>query len=138
MKKKETISAKMRLALDTIGYGDDVRFVNCFEAQVYGERTFKVMSEAPIISKTKYGTSILVRLQHLGLFPIEKLKLVQSNVFTNDEKAKKGLHCCIDSNCPECEYAKYGPLCIPELHKDLQAYAKRIESYRAVKEGGKK
>ena len=137
-KREEKIDAKLRALLDTIGFGDDVKFVDCYEAQVYGDKTFKVMSEEPVVKEIKGGAYIMVRLQHLGWFPIQKIKLVQSNVFTNDEKAKKGLCCCIHANCCECEYAKYGILCTAELHKDLQAYVKRIDSYRAVKEGGKK
>ena len=134
MKKKEIIDAKTRKALDTIGYGDDVQFVDCFEAQVYGEKTFKVMSEEPQIIRNRYGTFVTVRLQHLGWFPIDKLKLVRSNIPSDEEKAKNGLCCCLHGNCSECDYRNYGFACIDYLHKDLSLYAEKIENFRSRKE----
>ena len=101
----QKIDKKTSIALDTIHYGDVVKFKDCFETQIYGDRTFRVISEAPIINKDKFVT---VRLQGLGWVLINKLELAEfiSKDEKSDQEVIKALQCCDKSepDCADCPY----------------------------------
>lgn len=129
MAKKQKMDERTRRALDTISYGDVVRFYDCFEAQVYGEKTFRVMSEEPQIYQERF---VMVKLQALGWFPIGKLMKVWSEETTKcDQEVIKGLICC-DYDIPKCEECPYKDLgvgvCSKILLHDSNVLVKRREN----------
>lgn len=130
------LDARTQKALETIGCGDTVRFYDCFEAEVYGKRTFIVQSEFPEIYKEKY---VLVKLHGLGKFPIGKLKKVPTfEGDYGDNEIKEALIRCVGTDEPKCEgcpYEKEGPgVCSVKLLKDSNDYIKRIEDWRKERE----
>lgn len=129
MAKKQKMDERTRQALNTIEYGDVVRFYDCFEAQVYGEKTFRVISEQPIIYQERY---VMVKLQGLGLFPIGRLKKVSNEQPTmSDQEVLKGLICCDQEtpDCAECPYVKFGPaVCSQQLLHDSNVLVRRRDN----------
>ena len=111
------IDKKTRRALDTISYGDVVRFNDCFETQVYGDKTFRVISENPIITNGKF---ISVRLQGLGWVLANKLVLAEfvSKDERCDQEVIKALQCC-DNTEPDCENCPYNTIEATLCHRIL-------------------
>lgn len=130
MKKKQKMDERTRQALETIDYGDIVRFYDCFEAQVYGDKTFRVISEHPIIYQDRY---VLVKLQGLGQFPIGRLKKVSNEVPSmSDQEVMNGLKCCDQSppDCEHCAYNKYSPaVCSQQLLHDSNVLIRRRDNF---------
>lgn len=138
MGKKQTIDERTRIALDTISCGDMVQFYDCFEAIVYGDTKFRVISEHPIIQNERY---VFVKLQHLGLFPIGRLKKVEDPFTFSDEEIRKGLVCCTldenNKNCEECPYCILGKKsCEAKVTRDSTLLLKRISAYHASRAEG--
>ena len=129
--KKPKLDERTQKALETISCGDMVKFYDCFEAIVYGDTKFRVISEHPIIQNERY---VFVKLQHLGLFPIGRLKKVEDPFTFSDEEIRKGLVCCtLDENCKNCEECPYKILGKPNCHAkvttDSSLLVKRINAY---------
>jgi hypothetical protein len=131
MKKKQKMDERTRKALDTIAYGDVVRFYDCFEAQVYGDKTFRVISENPIIYQECH---VLVKLQGLGQFPIGRLKKVSNEEPSMcDQEVINGLMCCDQSppDCEKCAYNKYSPACCSQqLLHDSNVLLRRRDNFK--------
>lgn len=138
--KQIKLDERTQKALDTISTGDKVKFYDCFEALVYKDETFRIISEHPQIQETKHGKFVLVHLSNLGWFPIGKLKRIDETVFS-DREIQKGLICCsLDKdfcNCAECPYVGI-PDCDSKLTSDSNALIKRLDKFYAEKAGAKK
>lgn len=134
--KNERISERLRKALDTIKHGDRVRFYDCFEAQIYKDKTFYVISENPMIYETKYGVEVMVKLQGLGLFPLERLVRVEEPCEFSDEEIRKALVCCTkaEPDCVNCPYKFLGAsVCSARMDKDSENLLRRIETFVKAK-----
>ena len=138
--KQFKLDERTQKALDTISPGDKVKFYGCFEALVYKNDTFRIISEHPQIQETKHGKYVLVKLSNLGWFPIGKLKRIDETVFS-DKDIQKGLICCsLDKdfrNCAECPY-KDIPDCASKLTSDSNALIKRLDKFYAEKREARK
>ena len=132
--KKPKLDERTQKALETISCGDKVKFYDCFEAIVYGDTVFRVMSEHPLIIKN----NVFVKLQHLGLFPIGRLKRVDDCFIFSEEEMKKALRCCAeDVNNPKCDKCPYNVLptttCSIQMLKDNNDRIRRIEEFKKYK-----
>lgn len=130
--KKIKLDERTRHALNTIDYGDVVKFQDCFEAEVYGDKTFRVISEQPIIYQNKY---VMVKLQGFeknnDWFQIGNLKKVSTEFLKfSDQEVIKGLICC-DKPIPDCEKCPYKKItsvrCSSQLLHDSNVLVRRRE-----------
>ncbi len=134
--KIQKLDERTTKALATIAYGDKVKFYDCFEAVVYGDKTFRVMSENPIIStNSKNGyRSVMVKLQGLGLFPIGRLIRVSEDEGFSDLEIRKGLICCTSTpenpRCEECPFYRLGtPGCYQTMDRLTEDLIRRLDNY---------
>ena len=70
-KKQVEYEKKVKENLATIRVGDAVVCVDCWEAELYGDKEFKVISEP-----WQIGGSWCVKLEGIGAFDIGRLKKV--------------------------------------------------------------
>ena len=135
--KKQKIDERTQKALDTIKYGDKVCFFDCFEAIVYKDATFRVLSEYPRID----GTHVLVNLSNLGWVSIGRLKRVDNELVFSDAEMRNAMHCCGDDidhpNCKACAYKIFpAEICSLKMIKDNQSRIQRREEFLKYKKGG--
>lgn len=132
------LDERTKRALDTISHGDTVRFYDCFEAQVYKDKTFIVQSLQPEIYQGKH---VLVKLHGLGKFPIGKLVRVATvDIEYGDDEIQEGLRACINTgdgpHCGNCPFNKLGlPTCMEELLRQCDDFISRIKAHEQAHKG---